>query len=175
MRRRGAVFVGSVLVAVAAGCTTPQGKTEPSRTPSLEAPSQTPQEQALKAYRSMWDVYVTASNGGVVEPLDLQKYAAGSALTTLNKGLALNKSEGVVTKGNPQLSPSPVSASPSEDPSTVDISDCLDDSNWLLYKAEGQLADNIPGGHRKVNAQVTKNTDGWRVSSIATQGVGTCG
>jgi hypothetical protein len=123
----------------------------------------------------MWAAYVEASNNGATAPASLTTYAADSALSTLNKGLATNHSNGVTSKGSPQISPAVAEASPPSAPTSVKILDCLDGTNWLLYKADGQLADNVPGGRRKITAQADLRPQGWRVTLIGIQGVGTCG
>jgi hypothetical protein len=170
-------------VLMVAGCSSPTHEpTAMSTTPALTPPSPAATSsdpldevsRAVAAYRSMWDAYVAASNAGQTEPSDLALYAAGDALETLNRGLALNKSNAVVSKGAPKLAPHLSSLTPSTAPTKVTLGDCLDDSHWLLYKADGHLADNVPGGRRTVGATIEKQRDGWKVTSFAVKGVGTC-
>ncbi len=149
--------------------------------PSLHAPSATPTDprltavqDALAAYRNMWRAYATASNTGDPQSPDLAKYAAGSALTTLVNGLTNNKSKGLTSKGNPQLAPVQTGFNPADAPTTVTVADCLDDSHWLLYKSNGELEDNTPGGRHKVVATVNRINGEWKVIAFAESGVGTC-
>jgi hypothetical protein len=156
-----------------------------SPTPSVHAPVHAPSasptdprltavQDALTAYRGMWQAYIAASNAGDPQSPDLAKYASGSALTTLVTGLTNNKSKGLTTKGSPQLNPVQTGFSPDDAPTSVTVGDCLDDSHWLLYKPTGDLADNTPGGRHRVTATVVKGDEGWKVTAFAAQGVGTC-
>jgi hypothetical protein len=161
----------------------PPHDASPTPGPSLHAPSASPSpsdprlaavQQALAAYRAMWDAYVAASNSGDPQSPALAQYATGSALQTMTKGLTANKSKGLTSKGSPQMDPHQTGFGPADAPTSVTIGDCLDDSHWLLYKANGELADNTPGGRRKVTAQVDKVSGEWKVTAFAVQGVGTC-
>jgi hypothetical protein len=137
-------------------------------------PRLTAVQDALTAYRNMWQAYADASNAGNLRSADLAKYATDSALTTLVNGLANNKSKGLTSKGNPQLAPVQTGFSPADAPTNVTVSDCLDDSHWLLYKSNGELEDNTPGGRHKVVATVNKINGEWKVTAFAESGVGTC-
>jgi len=173
---------GLVAVLVLAACTTkPSAPVSPAPSPSLRAPSSPPADprlaavqDALGAYRSMWLAFAAASSAGDPQYPDLAKYASGSALTTLVNGLTRNKSKGLVGKGSPQLAPVQTGFSPADAPTDVAVADCLDDSHWLLYKSNGDLADNTPGGRHKVTAQVHKTNGEWKVTAFAELGVGTC-
>jgi hypothetical protein len=122
----------------------------------------------------MWQAYVAASNAGDPQSPELAKYASGNALQTLVNGLTANKSKGLTTKGTPQLNPVQTGFSPADAPTNVTVGDCLDSTHWLLYKPNGDLADNTPGGRHKVTAEVNKGDGGWKVTAFAAQGVGTC-
>jgi hypothetical protein len=175
--------VGVVALLSLVACTGSKPPTPSSSgpTPSLHAPSASPTDarlaavqDALAAYRNMWQAYIAASNAGDPQSPDLAKYASGSALTTLVTGLTNNKSKGLTTKGSPQLNPAQTGFSPADAPTSVTVGDCLDDSHWLLYKPNGDLADNTPGGRHRVTATVVKGDGGWKVTAFAAQGVGTC-
>jgi hypothetical protein len=122
----------------------------------------------------MWDAYVAASNGGAASSAQLATYADGAALEALNDGLARNKALGLVTRGVPRLSPTVTSAAPADAPTTVTVGDCVDDSDWLQYRPDGQLADTKPGGRRSARATVTRGAGVWKVASFGVQAVGTC-
>jgi hypothetical protein len=122
----------------------------------------------------MWNAFIAASDDGKVEPPELATYAVGSALAALNRGLARNKANGLHSKGTLRFAPTVTGVSPTTAPVEVLIADCVDDSQWLLYREDGALADDIPGGRRKTTAKVERTAAGWMVTTFATQGVGTC-
>lgn len=131
-------------------------------------------QRAVAAYRGMWDVFVAASNSGAADAPDLASYASAAALSTLRKGLASNKSQGVHSQGAPKSAPTVTSVSPSDTPATVTIGDCLDSTSWLIYRSDGELLNDVPGGRRKASATVERTGDVWKVTSFAVMGVGTC-
>jgi hypothetical protein len=122
----------------------------------------------------MWAAFVAASNNGQADPPALRKYTTGSALQTLNKGLALNKSRSQKTKGAPTMKPELTSIGPGTAQRTATVADCVDSTRWLLYQADGRLVDNKPGGRRQVTATVTEVGGTWKVTTFAARGVGTC-
>jgi len=173
-----------IMLTVAAGCGEKETRADnPPVTPTLSPPASvspstdpvtTGTQAAMDAYRDMWDAFVAASNNGDVEPPSLAEHTAGTALTKLNKGLALNRSRGLNSKGKPKLAPKVTAIGPVAGPTSVSISDCVDDSQWLLYKKSGQLADDEPGGRRQAVAKVEKAGDVWKVTTFALQRTGTC-
>ncbi|WP_232376324.1 hypothetical protein [Amycolatopsis aidingensis] len=105
---------------------------------------------------------------------ELAKYATGDALGVINRSLYTDHLNGVVSKGAPTHNPQVSEMNPTDNPTTVMISDCSDSSNWLKYK-DGQLLDDTPGGRRSITAEVKKQQDGtWRVTRFAVEGVGSC-
>lgn len=155
----------------------------PNTSPSLHAPSPVASspdaraevQNALAAYTNMLNAYVTASNAGTDDTTELARYTTGSALQVLSKGLADNKAKGLHTQGTPKNEPPQVtSVAPASAPTSVSVRSCLDDSQWLLYKANGQLANNTPGGRRLATAEVKKTDGAWKVDSFGIRGVGTC-
>jgi hypothetical protein len=123
----------------------------------------------------MWDVFIQASNDGAASSPDLAKYADGRALMTLNDGLARNKAAGLITKGLPRMAPMVTEIAPIDAPTTVTVTDCIDDSTWLQYRRDnGQLANDKPGGRQSSRATVTVSGGVWKVSSFGIQAVGTC-
>lgn len=174
--------MGIVLV-IATGCGEQQGEqadpsaSHPPVTPAPATSAPDPKAEvrrAVAAYRSMWGAFVAASNAGDADPADLGRYTGGSALPTLKRGLALNKSRGLTSKGAPTLAPRVTSVGPVAAPISVTVSDCVDSTNWLLYKQNGQPADDDPGGRRKVTATVAKTGETWKVTGFAAREVGTC-
>jgi hypothetical protein len=150
-------------------------RTAPAPSSSPANPAAIRVRQALAAYNNGLSAYVAASNRGSTDTTELSRYVTGSALEVLADGLARQHSKGLISKGTPGIDPPQVTEiSPATAPTTVEVSGCLDGTNWLLYKTDGQLADNTPGGRHAVVAQIDKIDDAWKVSGIAIQGVGTC-
>jgi hypothetical protein len=169
-----------VAVLVLAGCTgRPAAVAPPSAPlilPSPTAVSAAPTQQAAAAYLNLLRAFVAASNSGSTDTREMAKYATGSALDVLAKGLTDNSNQGVRTRGQPGIDvPMVVSASPAGGPTKIDIVGCVDGTHWLLYKDNGQLADNSPSGRRATNAEVTNVGGTWKVTLLAIRGVGTCG
>lgn len=181
--RVGVVAGGVVLATTMAGCgpSRPTGGDSTAR-PSLVSPSASgsslsPQAEvrdAVTAYRGMWAAFIVASNAGTTNPPDLARYASGDALTILDKGLADNKAKGLTSKGTPQITPQVTSWGPTGSPTSVTVSDCADDTHWLLYTRDGHLADSTPGGRHRVTATVNNLGGRWTVTDFAAQGPGTC-
>lgn len=130
--------------------------------------------EAIDAYTAMWeDMAVAARTADYQSPL-LAQHAAGKALSILLQGLYTYKRQGLIIKGTPVAHPRVTSMSPSDQPTTADILDCFDDTHWLNYRATGGLEDNIPGGHRRVTAVVTRQPAGWKVMELSVGNEGTC-
>ncbi len=171
--------IGLCLAAAVGACDggKPAGDS-PSAT-SASAPGQGPRgsvdEAALAAYRGMWQAYAKAGLTANPDEPGLARHATGQALSTLKTGLAKLRKDGEVIKGEYESDPRVVAASPSTEPLTVSVQDCLDTTRFLTYKAAtGALADDIPGGNRAVRATVVRDGDSWTVSSFGVQAVGTC-
>lgn len=132
-------------------------------------------QKAIAAYTNLLNAYATASNSGTTDATELAKYATGSALQRLSSGLADNKAKRLHTQGTPGIDPPRVTEiAPTNDPTSVVVAGCLDDTHWLLYKDDGQPINSTPGGRRSTNAQIEKSGGVWKVSSLAIQGVGSC-
>ncbi|MET8763061.1 hypothetical protein [Lentzea sp. NPDC004782] len=56
------------------------------------------------------------------------------------------------------------------------VTDCGDSTNALKYRKDsGQLADDVPGGKRRITATVEKQADGtWKVTDFGVLDLGTC-
>lgn len=150
--------------------------TASSLSPSTVSASDAAQQQATAAYLAMWqDVAVVAETSDWQSPR-LGQHAAGDALLTISRAMYADHYNGLVTKGRPVDHPRVTSMDPPSAPTTIMISDCGDDSGWLKYRADtGKLADDVPGGHRAIAAEVQRSSDGsWKVTRFAVQPVGTC-
>jgi hypothetical protein len=121
----------------------------------------------------MWKAFVNAGKTSNASDPELPAYATGDALKAITSALAKDHDSGVISKGTVTNKPVVTSAKPATDPSEVDVRDCADATSWLRYRVSGGLADNEPGGRHLVTA-VVQDVGGWRVSTFAAQGVGTC-
>jgi len=176
----------SLTTVVATGCGDDGSSAKDAPTPTRSSPSVSRStappadpvaegtRAALAAYRGMWAAFVAASNSGATNPPALVEYTGGSALPVLNRGLTANKAKALVSKGNPTISPKLTSIGPLKAPTSATILDCVDDTRWLLYRSDGRLADDVPGGRSRANATVERVGERWKVTSFALQGPGTC-
>jgi hypothetical protein len=178
-------FARQALVAILAlaACTSPGPNGTQTSSPTVRAPTpvasspepRTEVEAAVAAYTNMLNAYVAASNAGTDDTTELGKYATAAALQVLSKGLADNKAKGLHTQGTPKNEPPQVtSVAPASAPTSVRVRSCLDDSQWLVYKGNGQPANETPGGRRQATAEVKKTDGVWKVDSFGIRGVGTC-
>lgn len=171
--------VGLALLLGLAGCASSAPTNGGSSAPSLVAPPKstrgTAEQQALEVYRGMWQAYAKAGLTANADEPDLVRYASGRALTTLKEGLAGYRKDGQILKGDLVTHPQVSGASPDVDPKSVTITDCLDDTKFLVYKLSGERADDVPGGRRYTKATVTNlGAEGWKVTSFGVQAVNTC-
>jgi len=147
----------------------------PAGTASPSSPARAANRLALVAYTGMWREMQAAGVTADWKDPHLAGYASGEALRILVRGLRSAARHGLVIKGTLVIHPQVISAKPPGAPDQVVIRDCSDDSHWLTYAAAtGKLHDHVPGGHRLVNALVTRNGSRWRVSRLAVYGEGTC-
>jgi hypothetical protein len=166
----------AVLIAVLllAGCadvspraghlTSVTGKTSPPRIPDMGTGA------ALHVYRAMWRDWAIASETSDALSPFLGDHAAGGALELMRYGLKKSKREHVVAKGRPRVHPEVVSATGRK----VVLVDCVDERRWLLYKLNGELLNDVPGGHFKADATVRRSSTGWHVTHLYVHQVGTC-
>ncbi len=170
------VAIGLLLAGCGSG-TPPAASHHPTTTTSSTAgpsPSQQAASAALTAYRAMWaDMVVAARTADYQAPI-LAGHASGNALALLVHGLAVNRQEGIVTRGRPTMDPQVVSVSPPTNPTQVDIVDCFNDTNWLNYKVSGGLQNNVPGGRHHTTATVTDTAGVWKVTELQVGAAGTC-
>lgn len=146
----------------------------PSPSPSTVGPVDSAQAAALAAYRGYLAAWVAAARTSNPDDPALLRYADGEALRTVVGSLAANRAEGKVSRGTLVPAPRVVALSPPTRPTSATIRDCADDSQWLVYRESGELWNDTPGGRHDVNAVVHSTAAGWKVSSIAIGGVGSC-
>jgi hypothetical protein len=135
----------------------------PSTSASARSARAIADEEALKAYTGMIGAWTEAAKTSDAGAPELRKYAQDQALKALTSDLVINKTRKLVAKGAPIISPKAIDARPVETPKDVVVQDCLDTTNWLLYKASGDLANDVPGDRRQVKALVRKTDGVWKV------------
>ncbi|MFI6163092.1 hypothetical protein ACIA59_24460 [Micromonospora haikouensis] len=172
----------AIAVALLAGCTgggNPETEAGPT-TPAVSAPSQdasgSAEELALNAYRGMWSAYAKAGLTANPDEPDLAKHVSGTALATLREGLSSARRDGHVIKGELGSSPQATEVNLSDQPATVSIADCLNTEKFLTYTSSGGLVDDESGGRRLTKATATNlgTGEGWKVTGLGIQAVGTC-
>ncbi|MFE3646450.1 hypothetical protein ACFXO2_01120 [Streptomyces sp. NPDC059152] len=126
--------------------------------------------EALAAYRAMWRDLTTASETSDAAFPKLGDHATGGALELMKYGLRKAKEDKVVSKGAPRVNPRIIKAASQE----VALQDCVDARNWLEYKLNGELKNNVPGSHFRADATVRRSEGTWKVSKLYMYESGTC-
>lgn len=171
------VWLIALLLAMASCDSQAPSASTPSRTgdePAAASPSPEAASQAVAAWQGMWRAYADAGRSANPDASDLPRYATGSALSTLRNGLRAYATKGHVLRGELVTDPQVTQLSPPAQPTTATITDCLDDSTFLVYDRAGEPINDEPGGPRHAQGTVTKTADGWRVTSFGVQRPGTC-
>ena len=146
-----------------------------STVPSPPAPSAVAREQALAAYRGMWEDMASAGRTSDSRSSLLSRHATGSALSQIVESIYANGKAGIVSKGGPVLHPRIVSLDLKRQPSRATISDCADASRWLQYdRATGKLKDKTPGGRHRITADVYGLNGVWKVVDFQLRAIGSC-
>ncbi|MEU6158824.1 hypothetical protein [Streptomyces sp. NPDC047130] len=128
-------------------------------------------KEAVAAYKAMWNETVEASHTANVKHPGLDDYATDGAYQLLLHMMRSYEKDGVVARGRPTFSPEVKSVAADK----VVISDCSDSRRWLMYrKSDGQLKNDVPGGHHLIDATVSRHGDRWLVESLYIHEVGTC-
>lgn len=122
----------------------------------------------------MWADMAAAARTADYRSPGLAQHAAGAALSQLVRGLYAYRQQGLVIKGRPVTHPTVTALSPTGDPTRATVSDCFDDTGWLVYRASGGLKNNIPGGHRHVAATLQDFGGTWKVTRLDTGVEGSC-
>lgn len=180
-RTAGTTAVGLVCVMAVAACDPGKPAATPSAAPTLSAPSSaaTPpsgdaKTLALEAYSGMWKAYAKAGLTANPDEPDLAASATDEALKVLRQGLTAAREKGQIFKGEYVSKPSVVVASPKDNPTSIVIADCIDMTKFLVYKTNGDLANDRPGGRRSAGATVRLRDGSWKVFSFALRERGTC-
>jgi hypothetical protein len=167
-----------------AGCgSSTATKTAPSPTISLQAPSSTPAnpdaaavQDAVAAYRGMWDAYLLVLAAPDPDSPELARYAAGNALKTLSDGVRDVRDQGLKGEGKFVLSPQVTEIAPATSPTKIGIRDCVNTAESRIVRASpGPTYSDKPGGRRMCIATVERQGDGaWKVTSFGLHEVGSC-
>jgi len=183
-RRRGSLVLIGLAMLTAAGCSSATSSTPGSVTgtpaptntaPSSLSPADSARQQATAAYKGMWQEMAKANETADWQAPTLAEYATGDALTEINRSLYTDHVNGLVSTGAPTTNPRVTKVDPANDPTTVLISDCGNDAQWVKHKADGSSYSDAPGGRRSITAEAKKQADGsWRVTRFAVGGVGSC-
>jgi hypothetical protein len=169
-----AALLASGVLTACSSSGTPSHGSPSGDAPSSSLPQSASVQQAVAAYRAMWvDMEAAATTSDPSSPR-LADHASGAALRLLQYGLSKNRQQGLITKGSVQLSPEVANTQPSGNPTRVDLRDCSDDSHWLLYKRDGSLQNDVPGGHYAVTATVQLTNGRWSVTHLSLGAVGSC-
>lgn len=183
LNARALAITATTLALGLSGCGSADTTVPPSSSSSMAAPTSVPvssadtaKQKAIAAYVGMWQDMADAATTSDWQSPKLAQNATADALSRISRGLYADHYNGLVTKGQPVTNPAVQSADPANNPMTVNIVDCGDDSKWVKYRADnGQPANDSPGGRRHINAIVKKAVDGsWKVTDFAIQDVGTC-
>ncbi|MBL7489721.1 hypothetical protein I6A60_29325 [Frankia sp. AgB1.9] len=129
---------------------------------------------ALGAYRGMWADWVAVAATSDYQDPRLAQHLSGAAFSMVYKAVYLNKSQGLVGRGQPTLSPRVTAATPADNPTRITVIDCTDDSQWLRYTLDGKPKDDTPGGRHLTEALLLQNAGVWKVDQLLIQEIGTC-
>ncbi|MEV3854954.1 hypothetical protein AB0J38_11580 [Streptomyces sp. NPDC050095] len=124
----------------------------------------------MAAYRAMWSDFTQASATSDPRSSVLDDHATGDAVALMRYGLEQAKKDEVVSKGAPRLDPRVVSVKGDR----VVVRDCVDMTNWLLYKLNGGLKNDVPGSHRQADATVRHSGGAWKVTDLYIAEAGSC-
>lgn len=170
------VFAALVLVGLAACSTAPQDLSHDRPAP-LPATTSTPSpsDDALAAYRGMWTAFGVAARTADWRSPELARFVAGYARQQLVDSLQADEVQGAVTMGEFSVNPTVVSATPSGAPTLVRVADCGDDTGTTrVRKSDGEV---LPGGQRgrhRIDAEVRRDGDGWKVDDFRLRAAGSC-
>jgi hypothetical protein len=131
-------------------------------------------QAVLAAYDGMWADMTTAARTADYGSPVLAAHTVDPATGQLRRMLLAFHDMGWVAKGQPVPQPTVVSVSAGQPP-TAQIADCLDETQWLTYRADtGALTDTKPGQRFAVTAVVRQASDGWKVESFDVGAGGSC-
>ncbi len=172
----GLPLIGAVLVALSAcqpaAHEKPDEKTAnaPRVTASIDARAST-KEAVLTAYHGMWQDFKRAARTADWEDPGIGGHATDDAEVVLRHGLYLAHQKGQVVKGEPQLRPRITDLQQA----TAKISDCVDDTKFLIYTKNGSPAKGgDSAGRHRTTADLVLRKGSWYVSVFVFREAGTC-
>ncbi|WP_152529267.1 hypothetical protein [Nocardiopsis chromatogenes] len=170
---RPAVAFAAGVLALLAGCASPQSAEKPDPEPATSAPdTSSAEERALEAYEGMMGALVEASLEGATENPEIDWYAKGQA-ADLTQGMLI----GVRASGEPKLHPEVDKVDLEADPPAVIIEDCVDGSDWQVVEEDVKTIKGnwVEGeGPRPYTATVTEEDGSWMVEKLWLGDYGDC-
>lgn len=105
----------------------------------------------------------------------LASHLSGGALSYFDKAIHVNKLNGYVAKGEPNLlHPTAKQIIGSGDSAQVLVEDCTDFNAYHLYTTDGTVVSTDPGGRHLTQALVERTDGVLKVSAFAFSAAGTC-
>jgi hypothetical protein len=174
------VVVAGVALVGLVGCGKAKAKPAPSAAgPSAAASSLSPRAEAegkaTAAYLGLWQAMAKA--GEVPDPNapELRQYADGDALARVVRALVTYQQDGEYTQGAPVDDPKVTSDDPQDVPTTVNLTDCGDSTNWTTHKQDTKAEiPNDQRGRRLITATVKKLNGTWKVTTFQLGDIGSC-
>ena len=177
-RKASAAAVCAVLAFGAAGCSSgtsssgflqPVTPVDPSQSTSATPDNTaTAGQEGLAAYRGYRTALTRALRDGDPRAKDLAQYAADKALADARTSLLRLEQQGIVYVGEPVTSPTVTRVALDDVRPTVELADCIDNTDWRpVYAASGKSAA-APGQAQRVPLVVTVQelASGWRVMAV---------
>jgi hypothetical protein len=165
------------LAGCAAGTPATQSTALPDRTvsaPASTAATGDPQVLARQAYLGMWQAFFTASRTADYQSPSLDRYAAGSALELLTRGLYQYHQEGIVTRGTPSHKVAVTMTKTSLGTPEAKVTDCSDSAGSGTYYKSGKPAAGEQPGRQAIYAQVQPFDGTWKVTYLVVEKAGSC-
>lgn len=134
------------------------------------SPSASPEDPAVAAYVAMWDDAAVASHTSDADHPRLDDHATGEALTLLRYIMEEHAKAGQVARGAPTHGVHVVESKGDR----RELQDCMDDTDWLMYEKNGELANQVPGSRGLVDATVERRQDEWIVTEVFLHEAATC-
>ncbi|WP_326596598.1 hypothetical protein [Streptomyces sp. NBC_01803] len=124
----------------------------------------------MAAYVAMWEDTTEASRTSDADHPRLDDHATGNALDLLRFVMDGHAAEGHVAQGAPMHDIEVVESSADH----LDLRDCMDSTDWLMYDLSGELVDDVPGSRRWVHAAVERREGDWIVVDLVLDERATC-
>ncbi|WP_433418760.1 hypothetical protein ACQP1V_03600 [Microtetraspora malaysiensis] len=132
-------------------------------------------EAVLAAYYGMWQNFRHAASTSDWNDPAIADHAIGDAEKVLRHGLYVAYQKEQVVKGEPELRPRITALKPASGPTKATVSDCVDDTKFLIYGKDGRRVEDVdPGGRHRTTAGLVLRKGAWYVTSFVVREVGTC-